>query len=132
MGTALYVSAMSEDIGCAFGNLGSIAGAQSAQRGYAMKARLQKIIEFHAELIEIRESLRNIMSAMLFIKIISMGVFFAVCLLRMEVVSDVNSANRNVFFFSPRTSYHMPFNLCFAGILKSATRTLHQFQFCVH
>lgn len=90
MGTALYVSAMSADIGCTFGTLSSIAGVQSAQREYAIKATLRKVIEFHAELIEIRESLKSIMSAILFVKIVSMGIFFAVCLLQMEVVSGVN------------------------------------------
>lgn len=90
MGTALYVSAMSTDIGCAFGSLGSIAGAQSAQREYAMKATLRKVIEFHGEIIRIRESLKNIMSAILFVKVINMGIFFALCLVQMEVVSDVS------------------------------------------
>lgn len=90
MGSALYVSAMSADIGCAFGSIGSLAGVQSAKRAYAMKETLRKVIEFHGEIIEIRESLKNIMSAILFVKVINMGIFFALCLVQMEVVSAGN------------------------------------------
>lgn len=88
MGTAMYVSTMSTDIGWIFNNLSPVTVDRSTRNERAIKLMLRQIIEFHGELIEIKESLKDIMSSILFVKIVNMGIFFAACLLQMEVVCD--------------------------------------------
>lgn len=91
MGTALYVSTMSTDIGWEFDNLSSVVADRSACNERKTKSILRKIIEFHGELIVIKESLKDIMSSILFVKIVNMGIFIAACLLQMEEVCDAFS-----------------------------------------
>lgn len=91
MGTALYVSTMTADISYIFQNISSITVERSARHVWTMKTLMREVIELHKEIIEIKESLKTIMSAILFVKIVNVVIFFAACSLQMEVVCNVKS-----------------------------------------